>query len=136
MTSTGVAAGFFQGVTRRGADLERRADAGADPGDEGLRAASGRRPHRPLGTERGQRHDGRGDPTGTVNGTIVNGGLGRRSTRFASRHDAARAPQGLAATPGDGSVSLSWTANSESRSRRLQPLPLDVEPRADDAARR
>ena len=35
LTSTGAAAGFFQGTRRRGPDLERRAHDDADPGDRG-----------------------------------------------------------------------------------------------------
>ena len=59
LTSTGAAAGFFQGAGRRGPDLERRAHHGAGPGDQDARGHLGLRADRPLRVERGQRHVGR-----------------------------------------------------------------------------
>ena len=58
LTSTGVAAGFFQGAVDEVRDLERRADHGADPGDRWPRDHLGQRTGRPLRAERGHRHDG------------------------------------------------------------------------------
>ena len=59
LTSTGVAAGFFQGAVDEVRVWNVARTHGADPGDRRPRAHLGQRPGRPLRPERGHRHDGR-----------------------------------------------------------------------------
>ena len=59
MTSTGVAAGFFQGVVDEVRDLERRPQPVRDPGRQEHRDRTAGRPDRAVALQRRQRHDRR-----------------------------------------------------------------------------
>ena len=113
LTSTGVAAGFFQGAVDEVRDLERRADHGADPGDRRPRAHLGQRAGRPLRAERGHRH------VGHLQRRRRAQRLARRRRRPGrpvrrSRLDITppAAPTGLTATGAVGSIGLGWTASA------------------------
>ncbi|MFL6005040.1 MAG: LamG-like jellyroll fold domain-containing protein [Gaiellaceae bacterium] len=111
MNSTGVAAGFFQGamdeariwnVARTQAQIQATKDLE-------LPSATG------LVGRWGLNEGGGTSATasaGTANGTVVNGGWVAGAPVSTDATPPAQ-PQGLAATPGDGSVSLNWTPNSD-----------------------
>ena len=114
MNSTGVDRRLLQRRARRGPHLERRPQRRPDRGRPRPRSspsapgsspatASTRAPAPPSPTR------SRARPTGTA----VNGPLWVAGFPLPRRRSPPAAPTGLAATPGNGLVTLAWTANTE-----------------------